>query len=345
VGKHKQNIQNKTFSDMETEQKKPEEPKAASNALDAPTDSGSTSAPAADAAAAPGPDGKPPKQPNAFKKFLKKVNVYLLLFLLVVVITASIGIVSYLNSRKADQQAALQTQGLTTDALSKLASSDVSVGNAGQTLTIQGNAIITGQTLIRSDLNVAGTIRVGGDVQVSTLTVANKANLADTQINSLQVAQNTIAQGSVTIQQGLNVGGASSFSGAVTIGQLTVSKLIMSGNGTLQVPNHIGFTGPSPSRSIGTTALGSGGTASINGSDTTGTVNINTGGGTAAGCFITLTFAKAFSNTPHVLVTPVGSGAGNTNWYVNRSTTNFSICTNNAAPTHQTFAFDYFITG
>lgn len=328
---------------MEAEQKKPEEPQAAPNALDAPPDQSTSAAPAETAPA--GPDGKPPKQPNAIKKLWKKVNVYLLLFLLVVVITAAIGIVSYLNSKKASQQAAIQTQGLTTDALSKLASSDVSVGNSGQTLTIQGNAIITGQTLVRSDLNVAGTLRVGGDLQVSTLTVSTKANLSDTQINSLQVAQNTIAQGSVTIQQGLNVAGASSFSGAVTVGLLNVSKIVMTGNGVLQIPNHITFTGASPLRSIGTTALGSGGTASVNGSDTTGTININTGGGTLPGCFITLTFAKPFSSTPHVLISPVGSAAGSTKWYVNRSTINFSVCTLTAAPAGQSFAFDYFITG
>jgi hypothetical protein len=328
---------------MEAEQKKPEEPQAEPNSLDAPPEQTTTSTPVE--AVPVGTDGKPLKQPNAIKKLWKKVNVYFLLFMLVVVITGAIGIVSYLNSKKASQQAAIQTQGLTTDALSKLASSDVSVGNTGQTLTIQGNAIITGQTLVRSDLNVAGTLRVGGDLQVSTLTVSTKANLADTQINSLQVAQNTIAQGSVTIQQGLNVAGVSSFSGAVTFGQVTVSKLIMSGNGTLQVPNHIGFTGASPSRSIGTTALGSGGTASVNGSDTTGTININTGGGTLPGCFITLTFAKAFSTPPHVIISPVGSGAGQTQWYVNRSTNNFSVCTINAAPAGQAFAFDYFITG
>jgi hypothetical protein len=328
---------------MESEQKKPEEPQVDSHSLDAPPEQAAppTAADAAPAAA----DGKPPKQPNALKAFLKKVNVYLLLFLLVVVITAAIGIVSYLNSQKAAKEATIQTQGLTTDALSKLASSDVSVGNSGQTLTIQGNAIITGQTLIRSDLNVAGTIRVGGDVQISTLTVATSANLAATQINSLQVAQNTIMQGGLTAQSGINVAGSSSFSGPVTIGQLTLSKLIMTGNGILQIPSHITFTGAAPLRSIGTTALGSGGTASVNGSDTTGTININTGGGTLPGCFITLTFAKKFNSAPHVIITPIGSAAGNTKWYVNRSSINFSVCTLNAAPTGQAFAFDYFITG
>ncbi len=290
------------------------------------------------------PDGKPVKKPNALKKFMKRFNVYLLLFLLVLVVAAVVSIVAFLNSKKAPKSPVISTQTLNADTLKQLANSDATVGDTGQTLTVQGNAIFSGQVLVRSNLNVAGTIQLGSTLSVPSLTVSGQTNLAATQANTLQVASTSTLQGTVTIQHDLNVGGTTSFSGPVTAGQITVTRLIMSGNAQLQVPNHIAFTGVSPSRSLNASVLGAGGSASINGSDTTGTVNVNSGNSPSAGCFITLNFAQKFTSTPHVVITPVGSAAAAAQWYVNRSTTSFSICVNNAYPPNQVFAYDYFIT-
>ena len=252
---------------------------------------------------------------------------------------------AYLNNKKVPKTPDVATQQLTTDALKQLANSDATVGSAAQTLTVQGNAIISGQLLVRKDLNVAGSIKLGGDFTAQNITASGKTNLADTQINSLQVAQNTTLQGTVTIAKDLNVAGASALNGPVTAGQITVSKLILSGNGTLQIPNHLSFSGPSPTRSItdaGT--LGAGGTVSINGSDTAGTININTGSGPVAGCFVKITFSLAFTAMPHIIASPFGAGTGSLDWYVTKSTTGFSICTLNAAPAGQVMGFDYFVT-
>jgi cytoskeletal protein CcmA (bactofilin family) len=292
----------------------------------------------------PSTDGKPPKKVSKFKQVLKRINVYLLLFLLVLVIGAVVSIVGYLNSKKTPKAPAIATQTLTPDTLKQLANSDATIGDTGQTLTVQGNAVFSGQVLIRSNLNVAGTITLGGPLSLSALTVSNTANLQSTQTNTLQVANGSTFQGTVTVQHDLNVGGATSFSGPVTAGQLTVTRLIMSGNAQLSVPNHIAFPGVSPGRSVNGGILGAGGTASVNGSDTTGTVSVNTGNGPSSGCFATLTFAKPFTSTPHVIISPVGAGAGQTQYYVNRSTTSFSLCSANVMPGNQAFAFDYFIT-
>src|SRR5690606_7895301 len=108
---------------------------------------------------------------------------------------------------------------------------------------------------------------------------------------------------------------------------LTVSRLIMSGNSVIEIPNHLSFTGPAPGRSINPGVLGAGGSATVNGSDTSGTVNINTGGGPTAGCFLRVNFARSFSAQPHVLVTPIGAAAGQTQHYVERDQSGFSICT------------------
>lgn len=289
--------------------------------------------------------GKPAKKPNAFKAFLKRFNLYLLLFLLVVIIGAAVATVGYLNGKKQPETPNLTTQTLDADTLKQLANSDATVGDTGQTLTVQGNAIFSGQVLVRSNLNVAGTIQLGGEFTVPSLVVSSTANLLDTQIDTLQVAKTATIQGAVTLQNDLNVAGDASFNGNVTIGQLTVAKLIMSGNGQLEIPNHIAFTGASPSRTSGGAVIGSGGTTNISGSDVAGTININTGSNPTAGCFAAITFTRAFSAAPRVIVSPVGAAAGQTQYYVNKSATGFSICTNNAAPANQTFAFDYFVTG
>lgn len=295
---------------------------------------------AADIKAAEDPSAK---KVSPIKKFFRKVNVYFLIFVLIVVVAGVITVVNYLNSQKAPEEPNIATQSLTQDALKQLANTDATVGSASQTLNIQGNAIIAGQTLTRGNLNVAGNFQSGGPITAPSITTSGAANLGTIQTNNLQVATDVAIQGKTTVRD-LNVAGTTSFSGAVTASEITVSQLILSGNAVLRIPNHISFTGPSPGRSINAGVLGSGGSASINGSDTTGTVNINTGGSPQPGCFVQITFAQKFSNQPHVLVSPVGAGAGQLQYYVDRNQSGFSICTNNAAPANQAFAFDYFVT-
>lgn len=283
------------------------------------------------------------KKISPLKKFFRKVNLYFLIFILIVVIAGAITVVNYLNSKKVAPEPNIAAQNLTENALKQLANSDTSVGNTAQTLTIQGNAIISGQTLTRGNLNVAGNFQSGGSIQGPSLTVSGQSNLGATQINSLQVATNTALQGSTTMRD-LNVAGTSSFSGPMTASQITVSRLVLSGNASLEIPNHIAFTGPSPSRTINAGVLGSGGSASVDGSDTTGTININTGSGPTAGCFARINFQQAFTKQPHVIVSPVGNAAGQTQYYVDRNNSGFSICTAIPAPANQAFAFDYFVT-
>jgi cytoskeletal protein CcmA (bactofilin family) len=326
----------------------------AANALDTPASSdGSGAGAGSDGVSAGngGPAGggvtanaKPAKKLSPIKKFLKRFNLYLLIFVFLVVIAGAVTVVSFLNSRKTPETPAVATQELTPEALKQLANSAATVGGSGQTLTVQGSAIFSGQVLVKGDLGVAGTIQAGQGMTVPQLTVSGTSNLGTTQISALQVAQTTTMQGALTLQSDLNVSGAASFSGPITASQITVTRLIMSGNASLQIPNHIAFPGASPGRTITPTVLGQGGSASINGSDTTGTISINTGNGTVPGCFANITFTQKFTSTPHVLVSPVGSGAGQTQYYVDRNVNGFSVCTANAAPTSQAFAYDYFVT-
>lgn len=296
------------------------------------------------ASAQPTTNEEPVKKVSPFKQFLRKANVYFLLFLLLIVIATVVAVVTYLNSQKVTPEPTLASQNLTQESLKQLANTDASVGDASQTLTIQGSAVIAGQTLMRGNLNVAGNLQTGGSIQGPKLTISGDSSLGSTQINSLQVAQNTAIQGNTTLRD-LSVSGSSTFSGAVTASQITTSRLILSGNASLQVPNHISFTGPTPNRSVNSGVLGGGGSASISGSDTTGTVNIRTGNNPSAGCMVRVSFRQAYASEPRVLISPIGNGAGRTSYYVDRDRSGFSICTSAPAPGNQNFAFDYFITG
>jgi cytoskeletal protein CcmA (bactofilin family) len=280
---------------------------------------------------------------SPIKRFFRKVNVYLLIFGLLVVVGGAIFVVNFLNSQKTPVTPDVASQQLSPEALQQLANTDATVGDTSQTLTIQGNAIIAGQTLTRGDLNVAGSFQTGGNIQTPGLTVAGETNLAGTQANSLQVATTLAVQGGTTLAD-LNVAGTSSFNGAITASQITVTRLILSGNAILQIPNHLSFTGPAPTRTVNNAVLGNGGTASVNGSDTAGNININTGSNTVAGCFARIIFQQAYTSEPRVIVSPVNAAAGQTQYYVERNLTGFNICTVNAAPANQNFGFDYFVT-
>lgn len=288
------------------------------------------------------PEKPAEKKVSPIKKLWRAVNVYFLSFVLLIAVAGAITVVNYLNSKKAETPSSIANKELTAEDLKDLATTDVSVGDSAQTLNIQGSAIISGQTLMRGDLNVAGNFQTGGSVTTPNITVAGTSNLGTAQINTLQVATNTAIQGSTTMRD-LNVAGSASFSGPITASQITVTRLVMSGNAVLEIPNHISFTGPPPRRDINAAVLGSGGTAQVAGSDTSGTITIHTGNNPTPGCFATINFAVKFSIIPRVIVSPVNEGAGQTQYYVTRTASGFSICTVNAAPARASFAYDYFI--
>ncbi len=320
------------------------EPNGEYNALQqlSSSDDGTPAAAAQAAAAAASIDPTTGKPKSKFKRVLGFFNVYLLTFLLLLVIAGIVFVVSYLNSQKEPiiPEAALQE--LTQETLNQIATGDSSVGDPRYVLNVQSDAVFAGDALIRGDLSVAGNIQLGQALTIPTLTVSGNTNLAATQISGLSVANESLLRGKVTLQNGLDVSGSVNFGGSLTASSITTGSLTLGGNGNLVLNNHISANGPTPNRSQGG-AAGSGGSTSISGSDLAGTLNVNTGTGTSPGCFATITFRQAYTNTPSVLVTPVGAAAAQTNFYVTRSSTEFSICTTNAAPTGQNFAYDYFV--
>jgi cytoskeletal protein CcmA (bactofilin family) len=293
----------------------------------------------------PIPTGPPPKPP-LFRRIIDGLfgfNIYLLLFIFVVIVAGIIALVSYNYSKKKDSVTTVNTTTLSQEVLDQLANSDANVGTSGQVLNVQSSAVFAGKVLARSDLEVAGSLQIGGSLNLPNINVTDTATLGQVNISkNLSVNGNSAVQGQQTIGQSLQVGGAGNFNGAVSSPQISTNSLNL--NGDLVLTHHIIAGGGTPGRSNGT-ALGSGGTATVGGSDTAGSISINTGSGTNAGCFINVTFAVKFNSTPRILITPVGSAAGEVKYYVNRTTTGFSVCTTNAAPTNASFSFDYFVVG
>lgn len=293
------------------------------------------------AAPASTPELTPPPAPKkSWRRLTERFNVYLLLFILLLVLAVIVVLVSFLNSKKYSTSADLSSKSLSAKTLAQLANSDATVGSANQVLNVQSGAVFAGKVLVRQDLDVAGNLNLGGILNLNDLAVAGTAQFGDAQVNkNLAVAGNTSLQGGLTAKS-LQVSGNGSFSGPVSAPQLTTSNLQL--NGDLVLTHHLTAGGPTPSHSNGG-ALGNGGTASLSGSDTAGSISINTGSSPAAGCFITVNFSSKFNATPHVLVTPIGNAAGGIAYYVNRSTSGFSVCDNNGAPAGSSFGFDYFV--
>lgn len=294
-------------------------------------------------------NNEPPHKDSFFDKLKglwNKLNIYFLLFALLMIVAAIVVIVTVMknnNSNTGNQNAnnsSISSQNLTNSTLQELAKNSVTVGDPKQVLNVESNAVFQGTVLVRGDLQVAGTIKAGGSISLPGISVSGSSTFGQVQVKTLAISGDTTMQGSLAVQNSLSVNGNGTFNGAVTAGTIRTSNLQLTG--VLALDSHIAAGGPIPGSSGGG-ALGAGGTSSISGSDTAGSISIHTGSAPGGGCFVTVNFASAFSTTPHVIVTPIGSAAAGLSYYVNRSTTQMSVCTISAAPAGQSFGFDYIV--
>lgn len=286
-------------------------------------------------------NSQPPKKGPWRRRIREFSNLYFVIFALLVILAIAGAVVQLTWNR--DPQSDKKSSSLTSEQLAQLQGNTTIVGDSKQTLDIQGNTILEGQLLVRKDAEIAGSIKVGGGLSLSTVTVGGQGNIGQLQINGvLSVSGDTTFSGQLSVDDNLNVTGSGSFGGNLSAPRLTVSTLQL--NGDLQINRHITLGGSLPGKTNGS-ALGSGGTASVSGTDTAGTVTINTGGSPPAGCFVTINFAQNFNTTPHVVISPSNSNSAGLNYYTNRSASNFSICTTNTPAASITYLFDYIVIG
>jgi cytoskeletal protein CcmA (bactofilin family) len=315
---------------------KPEPKPAAASSTPQPSDSLEPSANSAPAPVASSP-AKPVKGGGPLKKILAVVNIYTAVFVLVILAAAAVVFVSIKPAKTVD---VTPLGKLSDQQLTALKSNSTIVGDPKQTLDIQSNTILEGQVLARSDFSVAGSLKVGGALSLPAITVTGSGNFAQIgTTGALSVGGDTNLQGQLSVQKNLTVTGTASF-GSLSVASLSITSLSVKSDFTLS--KHIITAGGTPSRAGGT-ALGGGGTVSISGSDTAGSLSINTGGAPPAGLLVTVTFAQRFGATPHVVITPVGSAAAGLQYYINRDPSGFSIGTLNPPPAGANFGFDYIV--
>lgn len=291
---------------------------------------------------APGPD----KNNNSFRRsgivsfITTHLNVYILIFILLIIVAGVAIFASYQASKDHSSNNSIDVQNLSDKDLAAIRNSTTTVGDAKSILNVESNAVFSGKVLVRDSLEVAGAIKVGGGMTLPNITVSGTSQFEDIKLNNLSISGNGTVLGQLTIQKSLLVSGGGSFGGVLAAPQLNVDSLQVSKD--LAINRHILAGGVTPGLSFGG-ALGNGGTASVNGSDTSGTVTINTGSGPVPGTFATINFNQKFNSTPHVVITPVGSGGAGLNYYVTRSTSGFTINTTNSAPAGTSFSFDYIV--
>ena len=281
---------------------------------------------------------------NIVKGFANKLNIYLLLFIFIIIIGLIIFFVIF-NASQEPELVPLETQELTQEAVDDLVGSDAVVGDAKQLLTVESSAVFNGQVLIREGLDVAGPIKVGGSLSLPGITVSGNSAFDDVTINTLNIAGDATIAGQLSVAQGLSVTGPVTFSGTFSAASFAIQTLQVDGDITLN--RHIDAGGPTPGvASAG--AVGSGGTVTISGTDTAGTVSINVGSGAAAGVLANVTFSNAFSGSSHVVITPVATqgspvvSASTTFYLSTRTASGFSIATSAALPSGS-IAFDYIV--
>ena len=293
----------------------------------------------------PGPNKEEDEEKNFIQRigsFIANINPYLILFIVVFLVgVVLILVASFTNQKQDPSNIIFEGQELDQAALDELLSSESNVGTVDQTLTVAANSIFEGKVLIKDSLDIAGAINVGGALSLPGITVAGESNF-----DEVNVSNNLSILGGVSIQQSLNVQGGANIVGDVAIeGILSATGIradTVEFTSDLILTRHVDTGGGTPSRSAGT-AVGGGGTVSISGNDIAGTITINTGGSPPAGFFVRVNFVSAYSATPHVQITPVGSSTADLNYYVTRDTSGFRIGTTNAPVAATTYVFDYFV--
>ncbi len=280
------------------------------------------------------------KKPPIVKRLTSGSNLYLIAFIVIVILAV---FVTYIALRQDSSETQITVTGdeLTSEIIDELTANETNIGDVTQTLTVEANAIFNGKILVKDNLDVAGSINVGGPLTLPGITVSGSSTFDDVEVgNNLSILGNASVQGTMSIQNGLTVTGDGTFTGRVSADSISARSFELLGD--LQVTRHIDAGGATPSISR-SAALGSGGTASISGTDTAGTITLNTGGSPNSGTLATITFKNTFTGNPHVIISPINAASAALEYYATRNSTSFTIRTGTVPNDSTTYVFDYII--
>lgn len=240
---------------------------------------------------------------------------------------------------------------ISEEVLNKVGVNKTSIGNSGVQLIVDPDAKFNGT------LTTAGDVSIGGNLTLNSKFTADIAALAqleagDTSLSKLNVSGDSTFS-TLNLRNNLNVAGATQLQGALTVaglvtmtnnlnlvGNLAVGGTIttagftarnLASTGTLTIGGHIITSGSIPNFGAGgSAALGSNGTASINGNDSAGTINIATGVGAGSGLIGTVAFRTQYASIPRIVLTGIGTGV--TFYIVNPTVGGFSVYVNGSMP-------------
>jgi len=283
------------------------------------------------------------------------------LAVVVAILSVNAGVIAFVLKAQSKAKTA-SSQGQVTisqGVLDKLGVNRSSVTDAGVELVVNPAARFNGKVQLGGDVSIAGQLKLNNKITASSanLTQLEAGNTSLSQLNvngngtmttlnlrsDLNVAGLTRLQGAVTLSQLLTVNNNVNVSGSMAVGGVLSVNVFHAGSllsdTNITIGGHVITRGNAPRVGAGP-GVGSNGTVSISGNDASGTVAVNTGTGAGNGIVANITFRTLYGNTPHVVVTAIGSGVDSV--YVNRSASGFSIGVNGAlAPGGH--AFDYIV--
>ncbi len=294
---------------------------------------------------APNPPAKAPKSARWNQLQSRATTIGSITGLFVFLISVGItGGYYYSQSKKpAAKPTTPSIANLTPEEINKLSEIGSSLGNTGQVLNIGADTIFRSKIDVGGDLSVGGHFNANGPVTLSELNISGT-----TALSGLNVGSNMTVSGTATFQKGIAVTGLAGItgnlnvSGAASVNSLnaaTIAVQTITIAGPLTI-GHLRTQGPAPTIVAG--SVGGGGTVSISGNDTAGTINVNTGGG-PGNLLATITFRAAFSSTVHVILTPLTGPAAAAQTYVTRTGGGFQIHAN-TPPGAAVLSYDYFVT-
>lgn len=305
-------------------------------------------------------DGKPQHRrlyrPSHRATFIGLVAVAAILLINAVVI----GLV--IKSQSKDSSTPQGQVTVSQDALDKLGVNRDPLNTSDIVLTVTPNTQFKGKVVVGGDITVAGQFQLNSKLTASdaTFTQLEAGNTALSQLNvngdatltnvtlrkDLIVSGTTRLQGPVTLSQLLTINNGANISGNLTVGSSITSSTISASNltavSTLTVGGHIVTAGSLPviTGQGGSSVLGSNGSVSVSGNDASGTIAFNVGVGASGGGMVaSIAFHTGYSNTPHVVVTPIGNVGS---FYISRSGSGFTVFINGTLSPGG-YAFDYIV--
>jgi hypothetical protein len=210
-------------------------------------------------------------------------------------------------------------------ALDKLGVNQSDAGKLGVQLVVNPDAKFNGDLTVGGDTSIGGQLKLNSKFSASDASLtqleAGKTSLESVEVNGdgtltnltarqdLTVGGTSRLQGPTVMSQLLTVNsnanklGSLSVGGTLSVGSFHAGSLVV--DGTVTVGGHIITSGRIPGLARGPALRGTD-SISNSGNDVTGSVAVNIGAGSVSGCVATVSFRSAYSNIPHVVITPVG---------------------------------------